>query len=149
MTNNVGLLNLTECKDTSRLIYFQNEYGTITNKQVIFNNTGIVLNCNEIAFAEIINYKKNYHKTAISISVSILISGSFLLHLIPLYLLFLLAIIVPLPLLFFNKNSLYIKIIKCEIKRIIIPVNKEQESQARKFVNKIAVYRHFNPEMVD
>lgn len=149
MTKNIDPSNVNEYRNASRLVYFQNEIGTITDKQVIFNQTGIILNCNEIAFAEMMNYRKNYRKTAISISALILISGSPILHIIPLYALLSIAIIIPSPLLFYSKNSFYIKIIKCEIKKVIIPVSKDKESQARKFVNKIAVYRHFNPEMPD
>lgn len=148
MTKNVGMLDLDKCQSAARCVYFQNEIGSITDNQVIFNKTGIVLNCNEIAFVETMNFKKNYNKAALISSALIVIASLFLLEFIPLYLLFVGAAI-PLPLLLLHKNVFYIKIVKCEIKQIIIPIGKEQQSQAREFVNKIAIYRHFNPEIAD
>lgn len=148
MTKNVSLSDLDKCKSSTRCVYFQNEIGSITDNHVIFNKTGLVLNCNEIAFVETINFKKNYNKPALLSSAFIIIASVFLLEYIPLYLLFVAAVI-PLPLLFLHKNVFYIKIVKCEIKQVIIPIGKEQHSQAREFVNKIAVYRHFNPEIPD
>lgn len=143
-----GLLGLTEYKTVNEsAVYFENEFGIIKDKKVIFHEQDIMIESKEIAYMRLFTQRQKSRSAAALIFMAIagIIVFSWL-HMLLITGLTAVCLIVA-ALMLRNRENYYIQIVLCKTQQRFIPIRKKQIAACSAFITQYAHYRLLNPEV--